>query len=345
MLSSLPKLADRAFILGMFLPTLLFVLAALLMFQEVSPAKSWIKALAGNDLQSTAYLLLCVWLLSVLALMLNYPLYRFLEGYSFPTWLANRLKARNRILLSKQLEEIKGLHERWRKEREGFPETDLARYQTLRSNLLKWMPSQQNDVLPTRFGNAIKAFEVYPRDVYGADGVAIWLRLGSVMPKPFNESIEQIQTQINFLMNCCFYSALIATIAFARATYWGVHWLLWAVVAMVLVYLFYRWAVTLIPAWGELVTSAFDCYLPALAHQLGFELPEDGNERRAFWTSFSQQVIYRRGPDGTLPFCVEKWNRATPTKCNVNLGEQDSGAERHSEEERNDAASEQHTDD
>jgi hypothetical protein len=190
------------------------------------------------------------------------------------------------------------------------------------------MPSLTSDVLPTRFGNAIKAFEIYPRDIYGADGVAIWIRLVSVIPKPFLEEIQSLRTQVDFLINCCFFSAIIAVLGLARVIFSGnwrsadLHtfdgayqllsgveeaWIFWTGGGIVAAYLFYRWAVACVPGWGELVMSAFDCYLPTLAGQLGFELPATEDMRRQFWTTFSQQLIYRRKPDGKLPFHIESW--------------------------------------
>ena len=87
------------------------------------------------------------------------------------------------------------------------------------------------------------------------------------------------------------------------------RWLLWIVGSLIAACLFYEWAVSRIPAWGELVMGAFDCYLPALASQFGFKLPGTEAERRLFWTTFSQQLIYRREPDGRLPFNVEAWQQ------------------------------------
>ena len=196
------------------------------------------------------------------------------------------------------------------------------------------MPSQEGDVLPTRFGNAIKAFEVYPRDIYGADGVVIWLRLASVMPKAFSDQIQDIRSQIDFLINCCLFSAIVGLLGFVRTIYSGnwhdmdlqtvagihafissteKHWLIWTAGGAVGTYFFYRWAVTIVPAWGSLVMSAFDCYLPALAGQLGFELPITEAKRRNFWTTLSQQLIYRREPDGKMPFRIEKWKQVQST--------------------------------
>jgi hypothetical protein len=86
--------------------------------------------------------------------------------------------------------------------------------------------------------------------------------------------------------------------------------LLWTLAGFSAAYLFYLWAVTRVPAWGELVMSAFDCYLPALAGQFGFELPATELEQRSFWISLSRQLIYRREPNGQLPFHLEAWKRA-----------------------------------
>ena len=78
-------------------------------------------------------------------------------------------------------------------------------------------------------------------------------------------------------------------------------------------YLFYRWALVGVSHWGELVKSAFDCYLPELATQLGFELPETEERRRRFWTAFSLQITYGRNEDGKSPFNVHEWIKPQST--------------------------------
>jgi len=328
-LSSLPKLADRAFVLGALLPSLLFCVSLLFFFRDQKPVSLFIDALVDKDIGKAAYLLLAVWALAVLILMLNLPLYRFLEGYTFPKWLAKPLQKRHRKRLKVAVSEIKSLYELW-KEKGSIPFDKLERYQTARRDLVQWMPSQEEEVLPTRFGNAIKAFEVYPRDIYGADGIVIWLRLVAVLPSSFLELIQGVRSQIDFLVNCCFFSVVISLLGTVRLIYsadWhNLHlrtgpgfitlisstetsWFFWIVGGLVAAYVFCQWAVYRVPAWGELVMSAFDCYLPALAGQFGFELPNTETERRTFWTTFSQQLIYRREPDGRLPFSVEVWKQ------------------------------------
>jgi hypothetical protein len=267
-----------------------------------------------------------------LLLVLNDPLYRFLEGYPpFPGWLAEWLKKRKRRRLQSWSREIRTLHDEWAEQGSAFPAAKRDQYQRLRRDFVKSMPPLERYILPTRFGNAIRAFEVYPGEIYGADGVVIWLRLTSVISKTFGEQIQDIRSQIDFLVNCWFFSVIVALLGAARAIFsanWhnlDLHttdgdlafissidkfWLFWAAGGAIAAYLFYLVAVNRVPAWGGLVMSAFDCYLPALAEQLGFELPTTEAERRSFWETFSQQLIYRREPDDTTPFCIEKWKRA-----------------------------------
>jgi hypothetical protein len=333
-LSSLPKLADRSFVLGALLPSLLFTVFLLLLFHDQKIAASFLRGLAEKEIGKAAYLLLAVWAIAVLMLMLNLPLYRFLEGYTFPEWMAVRLRKRHQKRLRTAVDEIHSLYELWKMAGNSFPADKLQHYQTLRRDLVKTMPSQEGDVLPTRFGKAIKAFEVYPRDIYGADSIVIWLRLVSVLPPAYLELIQGIRSQIDFLVNCWFFSIVLSLLGLIRF-FWSANlhglgtatgnltasfqaaWLLWVFGGMIAAYLSYEWAVSRIPAWGELVMSSFDCYLPTLATQLSFELPADEEKRRAFWTTFSQQLIYRREPDGRLPFRHEDWKPVSPAAARV----------------------------
>ena len=330
MLSSLPKLADRAFVLGALLPSLLFGVTVLFLFCDQPPASLIIDAFAGKDIGKAIYLLLALWAFAILISMFNLPLYRFLEGYTFPKWLANLLKRRHRKRLKGAQGEIKALYDLWAEKGPKFPHDKLERYMTARWNLVQWMPSQEQDILPTRFGNAIRAFEVYSRDIYGAESIVIWLRLVTVLPRSFLQLVQDARSQIDFLVNCCLFSVIISLLGAARlicSADWHkaqlpahpkfseliatieISWVFWIAGGLVAAYFFYVWAVSRVPAWGNLVMSAFDCYLPALAGQLGFNLPKTEAQRRIFWESLSQQLIYGREPNGRLPFRVEDWEQ------------------------------------
>jgi hypothetical protein len=265
-----------------------------------------------------AYFLLLVWIVAVFVVIVNNPMYRLLEGYTFPALIAGRLKQQKIAILKAKQNEIDALYKEWAEKGDEFPKAKIAQYRSLRLALIRWMPSREGDILPTKFGNAIKAFEVYPRDVYGADGVAVWLRLNSVLPKNLNEKIDGLRSELDFLVNCFFFCLIISLIAVVRAAFYlvqpggltsrlGYEWLLLVMGAGVAALGFYSWAVSRVPPWGELVMTAFDCYLPDLAKKLGFDLPNTERLRLKFWTSLSQQFNYRRELNGKLPFRLERW--------------------------------------
>jgi hypothetical protein len=171
---------------------------------------------------------------------------------------------------------------------------------------------------------------------------------------------KAFEARLIFWSACCFLSAIVSLLGFVRAAYSGswrdmdlhtvgsVHvWLFWTAGGALASYLFYRRAVAIVPTWGDLVMSTFDCYLPALAQQLGFELPTTEVARRKFWTTFSQQVTYRRNSDGKLIFRIEDWKQAQSTTANKEMGRayesqdnkaQESGDKDGSEDDPNSAA-------
>lgn len=83
--------------------------------------------------------------------------------------------------------------------------------------------------------------------------------------------------------------------------------LLWLISSGVASRIFYCWAVAAVPAWGNLVMSGFDCYLPKLAEQLGFTLPRNDARRREFWQQFSEMITYRSLPGEPPVFRSEDW--------------------------------------
>lgn len=313
MLSSLPKLADRTFILGVFLPTLLFAIVVLFLFRDQDMAKKWIEGLSSKDLGNGIYLLFAVWIVAVIVSLLNHLVYRVLEGYILPKWLERRLKAWKCRRLESALKQLAI----------ETPTRSLDWY-----NLLERMPLQPSQVRPTDFGNAIRSFETYPFDIYGVDSIPIWLRLITVIPKGFLDQINDMRSRVDFWINCWLFSALVVllsagrTISYAMTLYYGsghnasyafttsiCKFLPWIIGAAIVSWVSYRAAVFSVPAWGSLVKSAFDCYLPALAKQLGFELPTSEPELRLFWVSLGNQLVFRRDLDGKPMFDMGRWKR------------------------------------
>src|SRR5262249_55874624 len=71
------------------------------------------------------------------------------------------------------------------------------------------------------------------------------------------------------------------------------HHVIVALIGFSVAYVSYRCAVVRIVPWGDLVKSAFDCYLPALIKQLGYAVPPTERGRRKFWSEINALVLYQ----------------------------------------------------
>lgn len=363
MLSNLPKLADRNFVIGFLMPTLLALFGAAWAFphfKPLSPLRDL--AVTAKSLEDLVYVGLGSWLLAVLLMTANHSLYRLLEGYLPPISWFTFLSWRHR----RRLRQLKAEYDLLEKEYGAvfyagrtLPTAKMHRRRQLRQIQTQLYPGSEDFVLPTQFGNAIRAFEVYSTEVYGADSIPVWLRLASVIPKDFTALIDDARARVDFFLNLTATSFIIATsalgigalqldwssLATTDASFVGWAQVLGsasgrnfsvAIVGYIVSFLTYRSATGAVFAWGDLVKSAFDCYLPALAKQLGYANPPTPEARKRFWTEFSRLVLYRSPMVGPWPLASEATKQGgEPTKPNGAEHEADGAAEPGKEEEGN----------
>jgi hypothetical protein len=270
-----------------------------------------------------AWQVLAVWTLSVALLTTNHLQYRLLEGYLPPISWFGWMRARQQRRFERIAKRRAIIREQWARARaEGreFPAEQRHESARLTERLLTECPTRRDatkpdeiiadGIMPTRFGNMIRAFEVYPREIYGADSIPVWLRLATVVSKDFAGEIEDARAQVNCLVNVFFLALGLGVFALGRiaagtdwsrlcAEFAGLPADSWydvtiALADLVVAWVAYRWATSLVAPWGDLVKSAFDCYLTALIKQLGYAVPPDAAQRRKFWSEFNAQVLYRQ---------------------------------------------------
>lgn len=309
MFASLPKLADRAFLIGFGLPVLLFQLAAAFLLGGREFVES---TLTGGLEQTTATavgLLFSAWVGATILVVFNYWIYRAMEGYIGPfksaIWLDNERLRFQRANLRVDAAEAQ------------FDQPDPAAVARARTDYLRGLrelatdfPDREALLLPTRFGNRVRAFETYPYVVYGVDSIPIWLRLQGVMDKEAHAAIAEARSRVDFFVNLWLLSAALAIVmgpAAAWSTTFGWHgfsslkgtaYAAWAS-ATLLAWLSYRGALAMAVSWGDQVKTSFDLYLPALAQQLGFRVPSDPAEARKFWGAINEMCLYCRPVDST----------------------------------------------
>lgn len=304
MWSTLPKLADKGFIVGFVVPAIVFTLYIVLIFPDFTKIGSLGQIF--NQLQSIekiAYIGALLWAFAILLMLVNDILFKVLEGYYWPTASLKCLKRQKQREFEYLTGEFDRLNAEFKKRGEEFPIPSRRGLHELRQDIVLRFPSDVGLILPTKFGNAIRAFEDYSRSVYGADSIPLWIHLSTVMSKEYQSAVEDFRMQVVCFMNLFYIFILTAALGFIRFTFLGydqpsidskLYLLGISASAILFAWVAYKLSIQSIYSWGSVVKAGFDCYLPELATKLGYELPKDEQRRREFWLAISRRAIYNR---------------------------------------------------
>ncbi|GJH28793.1 hypothetical protein [Caballeronia novacaledonica] len=319
MFSGLSKLADKSFVLGFLLPALIGVISFLALNRDLKSFSALFKdTMHDKGIADVTLLLLFVWTVAVLLMAGSHWMYRVLEGYAWPLThprllklqIARRQSQRQEIrnvytALSEvhpALDELCRLSQENRLNRQRLLDQLNRKYLRLtRLHALQY-PEEPSLVLPTRFGNVLRSFEMYAGTVYGVESIHTWPRLLAVIPKEYQSILADARAPVDFFVSLVFISFALGVTALMRGAAClfnaqadsAATWTFTIVAAIIFAFvrLFYLAALPSAVAWGETVKSAFDMYLPALASALGYELPETLEERRRFWDALANQFLY-----------------------------------------------------
>jgi len=241
---------------------------------------------------------------------LNIPIIRFYEGYPWrESWIGKWKIERARSRFD-------ALKARWRGMRTlvyaSSPADEiLDRWREIGSAVNRQFPNERGLVLPTRLGNTIRSFEVYPNVQYEMDAIVLWPRLLGVMEKEYAAAVDEAKSSFDFMLNCAVLSAatsaLILVTGLLRPIPLAVPgrsaaWLIEIAAFALLSHLFYLVSVGRAAAWGEMVKGAFDLYRGALLRKLGYEeAPATRAEERQLWDDLSRQILYGDSPRLQIP--------------------------------------------
>ncbi|MES1241752.1 MAG: hypothetical protein ABUT39_09055 [Acidobacteriota bacterium] len=295
MTGDLPKAFDRNFAIGFFLPSAICILGCLACARFLGYTIG--SGIAGrNPWFDTSLLAVFTWLGGVLLMALNRTLIRLKEGYGEqnPALLWKRFESRRYRKLMSDLEQVE--QEWWGcVDRKEEPSDSLKKRRIqIFLRAAEEFPDSEDLLMPTRFGNTLRAFEVYPRVMYGLEAISGWDRLLAVIPKEMQEIMEGLKSQMDFWVNLWFLGLAFSIPWSVLCVLEGKPSLLWVSVAVFLVSIWSsRRARYAAADWGSLVKAAFDTSLPELIKRLGLAVGETSETQRAVLQSFSQAVTYR----------------------------------------------------
>lgn len=141
--------------------------------------------------------------LAILLALNSAPLYRLLEGYSWPRWAFERGR-------KTQIDRWRKLHKRITQA--AAEKVSLPRRQILQERYSQ-LPRKADYFLPTRLGNALKALETYASHRYGFDSQTFWYELQAIAPDQLRKDIEIASSVVDFFVGLLYLAALFAVVA------------------------------------------------------------------------------------------------------------------------------------
>jgi len=308
--STFQSLLDRNFVIGFFLPSIAWVGMTCLIINKLRPG--FLMSFLPEEAVSWYLVSFGVFSLigGAILLIMSGSITRCRQGY-WPIKLTENFNCLEKWRCRKLTEKLTEVDLEYKR----YQATGIqppAKFEMKRSRLYwKWaqrFPHDESLILPTSFGNTIRAFEVYPYLMYGIDFDAGWYRLLAIIPEKYQDNINQAKTIVNFWLNLgavsCF--VLITYIGFAIGgicsgylkcpdlSFWPIINFFWIPVATVVLRFISNYMARVAAVeWGNWVKSAFDVYLPELRTKLGFSPLFIGEKEKDVWRKFSQAAIYR----------------------------------------------------
>jgi hypothetical protein len=205
---------------------------------------------------------------------LSTPLYRLLEGYSWPTRLQAAGKKRQRARRTRF------------EQAAGRAEQGLAR--ALAIEALQRFPKNDDQLAPTRLGNALRAFETYGVETYRLDSQSFWTELVAVAPDSLRQEVSNARASVDFFV-ALFYLSLFSGLLCVVTGIVASHGPNAATIAIgaglvLSMLLWYRSAVTSSSYWDTTVQALVNLGRKPLAAALGLSLPASIEKEREMWT-------------------------------------------------------------
>lgn len=244
---------------------------------------------------------------------LQTPLYRILEGYLWPNRLArwrreHYVKARR--ILQKRMEaiyyrskkELAAEEKQRLEELESDPEIhqymrrdrNLTTVQAALRRETAHFPVDDDQVAPTRLGNAIRQFETYGYDRYHLDSQVLWYELTAAAPRELARQVDTARAGVDFFV-CLLYGHMLVTVAaLVSLGASRTHPLVLLVTAgalIVLTLVWYRLACINTDEWGFTVRALVNLGRKPLAERLSLRLPGDLQHEREMWLLYTQMVL------------------------------------------------------
>ncbi len=217
---------------------------------------------------------------------------RFLEGY-WPRWMKNLL---HEFFTKRHIEQWNKNSQRWqelykkiRTDEDSLTSEELNEYAQL-DWLILHSPSKNNQFMPTRLGNLLRASEYRSRERYGLDAVVCWPRLWLLLPDSTRKELQEARAALNTAVRICLWSLLF--LVWTPLAWWA------PLLALPAAWLSYRMALNTAAVYVDLLEATFDVHRQLLYQSLRVKLPQNPIKESEDGKKLTQYIW--RGSDSSM---------------------------------------------
>ena len=245
---------------------------------------------------------------------LNTFILKVFEGYIFIDKLP-LLKESHSRKAEKLLGEINQIKEKIekieQKKRKSNPEKDLldelqTAYYVKVAEYDKSYPPLHAGIMPTKFGNILKASEAYTGSRYGIDAVEFWPRLLHAIPPTYRQSIDEARNELSFLVNMSTLSyiffvfcalALVTNVLIPNTPNLGndilnsLRYGAAGLLSMGSIWFFNKAALYSVGDFGAMIRSSYDLFRLDLLSQYRIKHPKNSVEEFEVWKNLGELTI------------------------------------------------------
>ena len=315
----------KGYLLAVFVPTLLFATAHLLIYLEISQGlgqawQQWTSLSTDAKIILPLIGLIGLAFLAYLVHNLQLPITRLFEGYwnNWPIlrWLQEPRRRRyltEWIYLNERVATLEqSVFQHKTKYADAPPNVKVspleAELNEVRDRWLTYFPppSYWLQIRPTRLGNILRASELYADDHYGFDAVVVWTRLIPLLPGGVVEALQDKKIAMDFMLLMSVYAGLFTLIWCPILAIWTDRWQLFLVCAigLPLAWVCYQTAVQSALAYGEQIKAIFDLHRHELLKALGLKIPTDREMERQLWEDISLLFHLNIPPTDILQYAI-----------------------------------------
>src|SRR5687767_7051020 len=193
------------------IPSLGLIIACLFVFDPLLQVSSAFQAQSGGFslFDISISVVVATVIVGYTLTSLNTFILKVFEGYvlihRFPLMRRGYIRKAKRLMEQRELvkRDIELLqHKKIRlPEEEQLLDALKTTYYSLVVTYDQLFPPPNAEIMPTKFGNILKASEAYSGTRYGIDGVQFWPRLWHVIPDSYRHTIIDARNELSFLVN------------------------------------------------------------------------------------------------------------------------------------------------